>query len=122
MTHEAYDVIIVGAGHGGAQAAIALRQLQFVGTIALIGKEPELPYERPPLSKEYLSGEKGFERLLIRPGEFWGEREVALLLGREVVGVEPAARTIALADGSRLRYGALIWAAGGHARQLDCAG
>ncbi len=70
MTH--YDVLIVGAGHGGAQAAIALRQNKFAGSIAMIGDEPELPYERPPLSKEYLAGDKAFERILIRPAAFWG--------------------------------------------------
>ena len=69
-----YDVLIVGGGHGGAQAAIALRQAKFAGTIAIVGDEPELPYERPPLSKEYLAGEKSFERLLIRPAAFWSER------------------------------------------------
>lgn len=53
-----YDVLIVGAGHAGAQAAIALRQAKFEGTIAIVGDEPELPYERPPLSKDYLAGEK----------------------------------------------------------------
>ena len=62
-----YDVLIVGAGHGGAQAAIALRQQKFEGSIAIVGDEPELPYERPPLSKDYLAGAKEFERLLIRP-------------------------------------------------------
>jgi 3-phenylpropionate/trans-cinnamate dioxygenase ferredoxin reductase subunit len=50
-----YDVLIIGAGHGGAQAATALRQMGFVGSIAVFGEEPDLPYERPPLSKDYLS-------------------------------------------------------------------
>ncbi len=62
-----FDVVIVGAGQGGAYAAIQLRQLGFEGTIALIGRESEPPYERPPLSKEYMLGEKEWERLLIRP-------------------------------------------------------
>ena len=63
----AYDIVIVGTGHAGAQAAIALRQEGFDGTIAMIGEEAYLPYERPPLSKEYLAGDKPFERILIRP-------------------------------------------------------
>ena len=71
---DRFDILIVGAGHGGAQAAIALRQRKFEGSIAMIGEEPEIPYERPPLSKDYLSGEKTFERLLIRPATFWDER------------------------------------------------
>ncbi|MGJ3625910.1 FAD-dependent oxidoreductase [Sphingomonas sp. MMS24-JH45] len=61
-----YDVLIVGGGHAGAQAAIALRQQKFAGSIAIVSSEPELPYERPPLSKEYLSGDKPFERILLQ--------------------------------------------------------
>ena len=67
-----YDVLIVGAGHGGAQAAVSLRQLNFEGSIGLLGDEADPPYERPTLSKEYFSGEKSFERILIRPRAFWG--------------------------------------------------
>ena len=68
MPHgSTFDVLIVGAGHGGAQAAISLRQLGFSGSIGIVGNEPELPYERPPLSKEYFAGEKSFERIRIRP-------------------------------------------------------
>lgn len=119
---SAYDVVIVGAGHGGASAAIALRQRKFTGSIAIIGEEPELPYERPPLSKEYLAGDKPFERLLIRPPAFWAERDVAMLTGRKVVAVDAEARTVTTANGEALGYGKLIWAAGGHARQLTCSG
>lgn len=117
-----YDVVIVGAGHGGAQAAIALRQAKFAGTIALIGAEPELPYERPPLSKEYLSGEKPFERLLIRPEAFWRERAVTLLPGRTVVSVDAAAQRVATDGGETIGYAHLVWAAGGAARRLSCGG
>jgi 3-phenylpropionate/trans-cinnamate dioxygenase ferredoxin reductase subunit len=117
-----FDVVIVGAGHGGAQAAIALRQLKFEGSIALVGREPEPPYERPPLSKEYLAGEKPFERLLIRPETFWEERGITLLPGREVVSVDPGARTVATAEGETIGYGDLLWAAGGDARRLGCLG
>ncbi|PTD24424.1 NAD(P)/FAD-dependent oxidoreductase [Sphingomonas fennica] len=117
-----YDVLIVGAGHGGAQAALTLRQQKFEGTIALLGDEPELPYERPPLSKDYFSGEKTFERILIRPAAFWEERNVDLLLGRRVVSVDPAAHSVTLADGSGLGYGKLIWATGGSPRRLTCTG
>jgi 3-phenylpropionate/trans-cinnamate dioxygenase ferredoxin reductase subunit len=117
-----YDVLIVGAGHGGAQAAIALRQGKFAGTIAIIGDEPELPYERPPLSKEYLAGDKPFERILIRQPLFWEERDVAMLLGRRVASVDPVAHSVATEDGATIGYGSLIWAAGGAARRLSCAG
>lgn len=116
------DVAIVGAGHGGAQAAIALRQAGFTGSVMLIGKEPELPYERPPLSKEYLAGDKEFERLLIRPAPFWAERGIDLALGGEVTAVEPAAHLLRHAGGEDIRYGTLIWATGGEARRLTCSG
>ncbi|MDB5685194.1 MAG: pyridine nucleotide-disulfide oxidoreductase [Sphingomonas bacterium] len=119
---ERYDILIVGAGHGGAQAALALRQHKFAGTVALLGEEPEPPYERPPLSKDYLAGEKPFERILIRPATFWGERDVALLLGRKVVSVDAAAHQVTLSDGATITYGSLIWATGGAPRKLACAG
>lgn len=117
-----YDVVIVGAGHGGAQAAIALRQRKFAGTIAVIGEEPELPYERPPLSKDYLAGDKTFERILIRPPAFWAEREVTMLTGRRVVAVDPDSHSVTTAEGATIGYGRLIWAAGGHPRRLSCEG
>ncbi|WP_114952598.1 NAD(P)/FAD-dependent oxidoreductase [Sphingosinicella terrae] len=119
---ERHDVLIAGAGHAGAQAAIALRQAGFGGSIALVGAEPDLPYERPPLSKEYLAGERPFDRLLIRPAGFWEEREVQLRLGRRIVAVDPAARVAELGDGETLGYGTLIWAAGGEPRRLACPG
>lgn len=117
-----YDVLIVGAGHGGAQAAIALRQRKFEGTIAMIGEEPEIPYERPPLSKDYFSGEKTFDRILIRPANFWEERNVAMLTNKRVVAVDPDAHTVATEDGETIGYGELIWATGGHPRRLTCSG
>jgi len=119
---EQFDVLIVGAGHAGAQAAIMLRQLKFEGTIGMIGDEPDVPYERPPLSKEYLSGEKTFDRILLRPAEFWPERGVTMLLGKRVTAVDAAAHSVTCADGATYGYGKMIWAAGGSPRQLTCPG
>lgn len=116
------DVVIVGAGHAGAQAAIALRQNGFTGTVTMIGREPEPPYERPPLSKEYFAREKTFDRLYIRPPHFWGEKDVDLKLGLEVSAVDPAGKVLTLSDGSSFTYGKLIWAAGGDPRRLSCKG
>lgn len=117
-----YDVLIVGAGHGGAAAALQLRQHGFEGSLALLGRESEPPYERPPLSKEYMLGEKSFERLYIRPPEFWPGKTVDLVLGAEVVSLDPVACSVALRDGRTVTYGELIWATGGDPRRLSCPG
>ncbi len=122
MTSDRFDVVIVGAGHGGAQAAIALRQAKFEGSILMIGDEPELPYERPPLSKDYLAGEKSFDRLLIRPAAFWQERDITMLYSTRVTAVDPAAHQVTTSDGTKIGYGKLIWAGGGSPRRIDCAG
>ena len=119
---EFFDVVIVGAGHGGATAAISLRQSGYEGTIALIGRENEPPYERPPLSKDYMAGEKAFERLHIRPLPFWAGKGIDLRLGVEVTAVDPALQTVSLSDGSAIGYGDLIWATGGDPRKLTCSG
>jgi 3-phenylpropionate/trans-cinnamate dioxygenase ferredoxin reductase subunit len=121
-TDIAYDVVIVGAGHGGAQCAIALRQQGFAGSIAMIGREPELPYERPPLSKEYFAREKSFERLYIRPAAFWADKAVEMRLGVAVTAVDPAAKRLTLSDGRTVEYGKLVWATGGEPRRLACSG
>ncbi len=119
---EHADVIIVGAGHGGAQAGIALRQNGFEGRVLVIGREPEIPYERPPLSKEYLAREKTFERICIRPEKFWVDKGIEMRLSSEVVTIDPAAHTVKLGDGSQVQYGKLIWATGGDPRRLSCMG
>jgi 3-phenylpropionate/trans-cinnamate dioxygenase ferredoxin reductase subunit len=117
-----FDVLIVGGGHAGAQAAISLRQLKFGGTIGIIGDEAELPYERPPLSKEYMAGEKEFDRILIRPETFWKERAVTMVLGQRVIQVDAQARLVTTAEGGRFGYDKLVWAAGGTPRILSCDG
>jgi 3-phenylpropionate/trans-cinnamate dioxygenase ferredoxin reductase subunit len=117
-----YDVLIVGAGHAGAQLAFALRQQKFEGSIALVGDEPHAPYERPPLSKDYLAGVRGFERILIRPEQFWVDRDIALLPGRRVTEIRPQDHEAVLSDGNSIRYRHLVWAAGGAPRSLTCNG
>ena len=118
----AADLVIVGTGHGGAQAALALRQHGFAGSILMIGRDREPPYERPPLSKEYLAGEKPFERMLIRPAGFWAERDVQLMLETNVSRLDPAAKELTVSGGATVSYGTLVWAAGGDARRLSCPG
>ena len=117
-----YDILIVGGGHGGAQAAIALRQAKYEGSIGVVNAEPEYPYERPPLSKDYFAGEKAFERIMIRPAAFWEERGVDMLLGARVDAVDPSAHKVALSDGAIISYGKMIWATGGSPRQLPVEG
>lgn len=119
---QIYDVLIVGASHAGAQAAIALRQYGFEGSVLMVGDEPEFPYERPPLSKEYLAREKTFERLMIRPVVFWDEKEITIRLNTRVEAIEPEKHLALLADGSQVEYRKLIWAAGGSPRPLECPG
>ena len=117
-----FDVLIVGGGHGGAQTALMLRQHGFEGTIAIAGDEPELPYDRPPLSKEYLAGEKEWDRLILRPAALWAERGVELLLGTRVVAVDAEAHRVTTDDGRTLGYRHLVWSTGGVARRLSCSG
>ena len=119
---QQFDIAIVGAGHGGAQCAIALRQAGFEGSIALIGAESEVPYQRPPLSKEYFAGDKSWEQILIRPAAFWGERNVTMLLGQRVVAVDPAAHQLTTEAGETIAYGKLVWATGGAPRPIPVPG
>lgn len=117
-----YDVIIVGTGHAGAQAAVALRQQGFTRSILMIGEEQHLPYERPPLSKEYFSGEKGFERILLRPEQFWQDKQIDLQLGQRVMQIDAQSHRILTHQDHEYHYGKLIWATGGKPRRLSCEG
>ncbi|HSQ95885.1 MAG TPA: FAD-dependent oxidoreductase [Croceibacterium sp.] len=116
------DLVIVGTGHGGAQAAIALRQNGFASSILMLSRDPEPPYERPPLSKEYLAGDKPFERMLIRPEAFWGGKGIELQLGSAVTKVDPAGKELTISGGATVGFGTLVWAAGGDPRRLSCPG
>lgn len=119
---RSYDALIVGGGHGGAQAAIALRGSGFVGSIGIVSREAEMPYERPPLSKEYLAQERPFERLYLRKAEYWQDKQIDLLLGQTVMAVDPSGHHITCAGGAQIGYGKLIWATGGDPRALPLPG
>ena len=119
---EHYDIIIVGSGHGGAQAAIALRQNGHEESILMVSRDRNPPYERPPLSKDYLAGEKSFDRIQIRPEQFWSDKGIELRPGRNVNEVDAQSRTLTLSDDTRVGYRKLIWAGGGDARRLSCPG
>jgi len=114
---ERGDVVVVGAGQGGAQVAIALRQQKVAGTILVFGAEPDLPYERPALSKEYLAGDRAFEKMLLRPASFWEERSITMRLGAPIEAVD-AERHEVTVGGERIGYGTLVWATGGRPRRI----
>jgi 3-phenylpropionate/trans-cinnamate dioxygenase ferredoxin reductase subunit len=116
-------VLIVGSGHAGAQTAIGLRnQPAFGGSITIVTEDAELPYERPPLSKDYLSGAKSFDRLLLRPATFWREAHIEIVNGQRIVRIDPAAKRATTAAGREFDYDSLVWAAGGRPRALTCQG
>lgn len=122
MTTDVGTVIIVGAGQAGAQAAISLRHGGHQGPLILLGDEPHLPYERPPLSKEFLAGKRTAPQLALRKLEFYAAQGIDLRLGARVTAVDRSAHRLLLGDGDALAYDRLIWAAGGRPRPLPCPG
>lgn len=115
-------MVIIGAGHCGGRAALALRNLGWAGAITVIGDEPLPPYERPPLSKSVLSGETGMDVIQLATVDAWREAGVTLCLGRRVHAIDRAARSIILDDGSTIAYRSLLLATGGAARTLSIPG
>jgi 3-phenylpropionate/trans-cinnamate dioxygenase ferredoxin reductase component len=115
-------ILIIGGGQAGAQAIDTLRREGFAGRLVLIGAEPELPYQRPPLSKKYLSGEMAADRLLFRHRSFYDDHRVELKLGRQAVRLDAAVREVELADGEKLTYDRLLLCLGAESRRLTCPG
>ncbi len=115
-------VLIIGAGQAAVQAIDTLRKRGFRGAITLVGEEPQWPYQRPPLSKKYLAGALDTERLLIRPPHFYSDHAIEARLGRRAIGIDRAARTVQLDDGSVLSYDKLLLATGSHPRALTAPG
>jgi 3-phenylpropionate/trans-cinnamate dioxygenase ferredoxin reductase component len=120
--HPNHSVVIVGSGHGGTHCALMLRQMGHAGPLTIVSDDTSLPYQRPPLSKDYLVGVAPFEKILIRPEALWSEKSIDLQLGAKVMAVDPTARAITLDDQRQIRYDSLVWAAGGEARRLSCEG
>lgn len=113
-------IVIIGAGQAGAQAALRLRARGHAGPITLIGAEPVLPYQRPPLSKAYLLGEMTLERMLLRPAQVYADQGIALSVGTRVDAIDPVARVVQTGTGP-LPYDALILATGATPRPLPAA-
>src|SRR5918992_4844218 len=114
--------VIVGAGLAGAKAAETLREEGFDGRVVLIGAEEERPYERPPLSKDYLRGEVGREKVYVHDEGFYAEHDIELRLGRTAVSLDTASSVLQLDDGERLRYDRLLLATGAEPRRLSIPG
>jgi 3-phenylpropionate/trans-cinnamate dioxygenase ferredoxin reductase subunit len=113
---------VVGAGLAGGGAAAALRQEGFDGRVVLIGAEPQPPYERPPLSKEYLRGESSFEQAFVQPPDFYGENNIETRFGVRATRVDAAEKVVELDGGERVAYDRLLIATGGRNRRFPIPG
>ena len=120
MNANAY--VIAGASLAGAKAAEGLREQGYDGPVVLIGEETDRPYERPPLSKDYLLGKADRETMFVHPLAWYAEHDIDLRLGARVTGLDPAAHEVTLADGSRIGYAKLLLATGSTPRHLTIAG
>ena len=114
--------VIVGANLCGGRAAETLRKEGFDGRLLLIGAEPDRPYERPPLSKEYLQRKVERESIFLRPPEFYDEQEIEMRLGVRATGIDVRERSLELEGGERLGFDKLLIATGGRVRRLPVAG
>jgi 3-phenylpropionate/trans-cinnamate dioxygenase ferredoxin reductase subunit len=114
--------VIIGANLAGGNAAITLREEGFAGRIILIGAEQHLPYERPPLSKQYLRGEMGADKTFLRPGDFYALNSIETLLGVSATHVDAKAKVVELASGESIPYDKLLIATGGRNRRPPIPG
>src|SRR5256714_12649470 len=114
--------IIIGASLTGAKAAEELRTQGFDGRVLLIGSEPERPYERPPLTKDYLRGESERANAYVHPEGFYAEQGIELLTGVTVTAIDPGASRVTLDDGRTLGYGRLLLTTGAEPRRLRIPG
>ena len=115
-------MVIIGCGQAGGQAAASLRQEKYEGPITMIGQEPYIPYQRPPLSKQYLSGEQEKEKLSLRQESFYSEKEINLKLETSVLSLDPDKRELQLENGETVTYDKLLIATGGRPRKLEVDG
>jgi len=115
-------MVIIGAGHAAGHAAASLRQEKYTGSITLIGDEEHVPYQRPPLSKQYLAGEQGIERVYLRPEKFYADKDVELRLKTRATAIDREAKSVSLDDGSVVAYDKLLLATGSRPRTLDIPG
>lgn len=115
-------VVIAGAGHASGQVVASLRQHKFDGEIVLVGDEPYLPYQRPPLSKKFLAGELPAERLYVKPESFYDDPAITLQLGTSIAAIDREAKCLKIEDGEDITYDKLVISTGSRARQLPIEG
>ena len=115
-------VIVIGAGHAAGQLSARLRAEKYEGEVVIVGEEPVLPYQRPPLSKAYMAGEIGLERVVMRTQKFYDDNNIDVRTGVRVTAIDSAARTITLDSGESLEYSHAVIATGTRARTLPLDG
>jgi 3-phenylpropionate/trans-cinnamate dioxygenase ferredoxin reductase subunit len=115
-------VVIAGAGHAAGQLVASLRHEKFNGKIVLIGDEPYLPYQRPPLSKKFLAGEMPAERLFLKPASFYEDPQIELRLSTQITAIDRTARSLAIEGGDAIAFDKLVLALGSRARPLAVEG
>ena len=115
-------MVIIGAGHAAGQAAASLRQEKYTGPITIIGDEAHVPYQRPPLSKAYLSGAQEVDRVYLRPEKFYQEKDIDLKLSTRATAINADAKTVELEDGAKIEYDKLLISTGSRPRMLSIPG
>lgn len=115
-------VVIIGAGHAAGQAAASLRQAKFEGEITIVGDENHIPYQRPPLSKAYLKGDQGADKVYLRAAAFYEDRDINLKLGTTATALDTGTKTVALDSGETLSYEHLLISTGSRPRKLTIDG
>ncbi|HLT91352.1 MAG TPA: FAD-dependent oxidoreductase [Woeseiaceae bacterium] len=115
-------VVIAGAGHAAGQVVASLRQKQHRGEIVLVGEEPWLPYQRPPLSKKFLAGELPVERLYVKPSSFYEQPGITVMPDTRIERLDRESKVLVTADGKRIGYDTLVLATGSRVRRIDLPG
>lgn len=119
---EYFDVLIAGGGHAAAELSTNIRRLGSSLSIGIVSAEPSLPYERPPLSKAFLSGTVESDEILLREAPYWERNNVAVITTERIAAIDTASKTVRCQTGLQFGYGSLVWAAGGRARVLPVPG
>ena len=115
-------IVIIGAGHAAGQAAASLRQAKFEGPVTIIGDETHIPYQRPPLSKQYLAGTQPADKVFLRAEKFYADKDIQLMLDTRATQIDPSTKTINLDNGETIAYEKLLISTGSRPRRLSIVG